>query len=284
MAATKERGHRTTAKELRARCRSIREQLIGQQLATAEEIAAVWPGGESNYGLGMTGWIECYAQLTRFAGRLETSGAAQSAAQSAQLESVVRAASSRAPKPVVLSCGDYAVHPKSAHTLAFLDSLEAVQRPLVRLMVTRAQDETLEPGELDALLPMARSLAQRTWAWVLLSPGVGLPFEDNAQLVPPAWTEQLTPEDLLTIYFAHREIHAEAVAIMSAAIPHDGGPVQSRLSLSGFLTGYASEHGLPPSQLMRQWSLPESVAAALASAEAHRVADENAKAKRSERA
>lgn len=280
MATTKHGAPRTTAKDLKTRCKSLRDQLIGQQLATAEEVAAVWPGGALNHGQGFTGWIETYAQLTRFAGRLEVSVETHSAAQSQQLEAVVRAASSRAPKPLALTVGDYAVHPKSAHTLAFLDSLEAVQRPLVRLMIDRAQDETLEPSELEALLPMTRSLAQRTWAWVLLTPGVGLPFDDFAPIDPPVWTKELTPEDLLAIYFAHRELHAEAVAIMSAAIPRDGGPAQSRLSLSGFLTGYASEHGLPPSQLMRQWSLPESVAAALASAESHRVAEENAKAKR----
>lgn len=265
--------------DLKARCRALGRDLVGQQIATADEVTAQMPGGQENPLAGLAGWIECYAQLTRFAGRLEATGSKN---DDAQLEAVVRAASTRAPVPLALSCGDHAVYPKSAHALAFLDALDAVQRPLMRVLVARAQDDALESTELDVLLPMARSLAQRTWAWVLLSSGVGLPFDDAAPIDPPAWTMELTPEDLLAIYTAHRRLHADAVAIMSAAIPREGGVAQSRLSLSGFLTGYASEHGLPPSQLMRQWSLPEAVAAALASAEAHRVADANAKARRPE--
>ncbi len=268
---------RTTASKLKSRCNSLRQQLGAYPEISQEELKDVWPGGKENPSRGFAGWIECYAQLLRLTGmvfRKEPEGGGE------ELEAVVRAASSRTPTQVILSVGNHAVYPKSAHSLAFLDSLEAVQRPLIRLMVDRAQDETLSPNEVDALLPLSRSLAQRTWAWVLLSPGVGLPFDDNAPLDPPEWTAELLPEDYLAIYFAHRELHAHSVAIMSAALPKEGGAVQSRLSLSGFLTGYAAEHGLPPSQLMRHWSLPEAVAAAVAASEAHRVAEANANNKR----
>lgn len=268
---------RITAAYLKGRCKELRSQLSSYQSVSPEELKDVWPGGAENPARGFSGWIKCYAQLHRLVGtvfRQEPEDGGE------KLEVVVRAASSRTPTPVILSVGNHAVYPKSAHSLAMLDSLEAVQRPLIRLMVDRAQDDTLTPNEVDALLPLSRSLAQRTWAWVLLSPGVGLPFDDNAPLDPPAWTADLLPEDYLAIYFAHRELHAQSVAIMSAALPKEGGAVQSRLSLSGFLTGYAAEHGLPPSQLMRHWSLPEAVAAAVAASEAHRVADANAKQNR----
>ncbi len=68
---------------------------------------------------------------------------------------------------------------------------------------------------------------------------------------------------------------------MASAMPREEGE-RSRLSLSGFLAGYASQHGIAPSHIMRRWSLGEAIAAATAAAESHRVSEINAKRKQRE--
>jgi hypothetical protein len=278
-------GRRTTrqytAKTLRTRCNALREQLLGQQLATAAELAAVWPGGPENGLTGFDGWIACFAQLTRFAGRLEALSSRQ-APDATLLENTVRAAAARQPVSVTLSIGDRLVYPKSAWALSWLDSLDAIMRPVARLVTELADTQGAPDEELRGLTALTQGMACRTWAWILLTEGVGLPFPSEGVIDPPEFTEHLLPEDYLAIFVAHRKLHFEAVAIMAAAMPDEERTERSRLSLSGFLSGYASEHGVPPSHLMRRWSFPEAMAAAVAAAEAQRVAEANAKAKRRE--
>lgn len=268
-----------TAPGLKARCRGLREQLEKQGVATAEEIARYWPGGSVNRYTGYDGWIECYAQLVRLAGRLERQTQTASQADD-KLEATVRAAAARQPIPVALSIGEYAVHQKSAYALAFLDSLEAASRPLAALHASLIDGSTEADQTLRAMPDLVAITAWRTWAWVLCTPGVALPFGDVGAIAPPAWTADLLAEDYLLIWTAHRRLHYEATAIMANAMASDGGPERSRLSLSGFLAGYGAEHGIAPSVLIRRWGFPEAVAAAVASYESHRVATANAEAER----
>lgn len=285
---TRTRPRRYTVPELRRRCQELRALVRAPRspLATEEEVRAAWPGGENNGDRGLDGWIECYAQLAAFHARAEVREMRKADA-SEQLESVVRAAAARSPIPVTLSIGERAVYPKSAWALAFLDALDAVIEPLAGLaseIGQSLQGETASDASLDTLRGMpalAQGMAWRTWAWVLLSEGVELPFPDEGVISPPEYTAQLLPEDFVRIWAAHRTLHYESTAIMALAMPSEPGE-PSRLSLSGFLAGYASEKGLAPSTLMRRWSFPEALAAAVSAYESHRVAEANAKRKRPE--
>jgi hypothetical protein len=269
--------------QLRAKCTELRRGLSvpGDALASDDEIRAAWPGGDRNPYRGLDGWIECYALLSALGARQELQ-ATRAEEASGALERTVRNAASRQPVTVSLSIGDRTVYPKSAWALAFLDSLDATMAPLAVVFSEIAEDEGGHEA-LRGLPSLAKGLAWRTWAWVLLSDDVGLPFPDEGVIEPPTWTEQLRPEDFLVIWKAHREIHYEASLIMSLAMPSEPGE-RSRLSLGGFLAGYGSEHGIAPSVLVRRWSFPEAMAAAVASYEAHRVAEANAKRKQGERA
>lgn len=266
-----------TLSYLRARCTELRQLLAapGAGSASPEELKAAWPGGAHNPHRGLDGWIECYALLRAYTDRHDLMTARAETASS-ELERAVRAAAARQPVPVSLSIGERMVYPKSAWALAFLDSLDAVVEPLVAAQLALVGTE--DADAIRALPSLAKGLAWRTWAWVLLSEGVGLPFPDEGVIEPPTWTEQLLIEDFLLIWKAHRQLHYEASVIMALAMPKEPGEA-SRLSLGGFLAGYASEHGIAPSVLMRRWSFPEAMAAAVASAESHRVAEANAKRK-----
>ncbi len=249
-------------------------------LATEEEVRAAWPGGEQNPDRGMDGWIECYAQLAGFSARAEIREMRKADA-SERLEAVVRAAAARAPIAVSLSIGERCVYPKSAWALAFLDALDRIIEPVaaVASQLGEALEGDASADTLRGMPALVQGTAWRTWAWILTSEGVGLPFPDEGEITPPAYTAELLPEDLVRIWMAHHQLHYDATAIMALAMPHEPGE-PSRLSLSGFLAGYGSEKGIAPSTLMRRWSFPEAMAAAVSAYESHRVAEANAERKR----
>lgn len=247
--------------------------MIEQGVATDVEVAAFWPGGSENPDTTFDGWVECYAQCTRLVGRLETQSTDTDAMRNA-LATAVRRAASRATLTVELSIGARVVSPKSAWALWWLESLDATAQSVA--MVADQLSQVAEGEALLGLPSLTQGLAWRTWAWILLSPGVGLPFESLDELDPPAWTSQLLPEDFLAIYKAHRTLHFEDTATMAAAFPSSNRE-KSRLYLGGFLSSHANEVGVAPSDIVRGWSLPEAFASAVSVAEAHRVSTANAK-------
>lgn len=270
------RTRRFTARALREECQALKADLLAQGLASVDECAAYWPGGAENADRGFDGFIVCFQQYGRLLGRLELR--ATSGVDDGQLERAVRAAAARQPMPVLLSIGDRNVYPKSAWALSFLESLDDIVAPMAALVAEISEHESSANDELRGMPRLVEGLAWRTWSWILLTEGVGLPFGDEGDITPPEWTSTLLFEDIITIWVAHRQLHADAAAIMTSAMPRERGE-RSRLTLSGFLAGYASEHGIAPSHIMRRWSLPEAIAAAMASAESHRVAEANAQRK-----
>ncbi len=253
-------------------------------LATDAEIAAVWPGGERNPLRGYDGWIECYAQLTAFGERDSMREGARATAKARVAEIVARAAA-RQPVPVELSIGLHAEYPKSAQTLALLDAIDAIVAPAAQEVVDLQQQlaEAEAPAaEKDVLLgrvwaAIARSLAMRTWAWILLTEGVDTPFGDTGTIEPPDWTAQLTAADVLAIYLAHRSLHHDDVHAMVLAMPRETGGERSALGFGGFGVGLAMELKVEPHRVVRRWSIPEQVAAGLTMHEQQRVAEANAK-------
>jgi len=262
-----------TARGLRQRCRGLRTAILEQQLATDAEVSACWPGGGDNADRGYDGWIECYAALKSFARRIEQQDQSTAAMRDA-LAAAVRRAASRASVPVELSVGTRHVHAKSAWALWFLQSLDDTVRSVA--VLAGELTEIAEAEELRGLPALTNGLAWRTWAWILTTEGVGMPFADAASMTPPLWTEQLLTEDYVALYLAHRSLHHDDIALMAGAFPSQGGE-RSRLDLGGFVAAHANEHGLRPSEIIRGWALPEVYAAAIAAAEQHRVAKANAK-------
>ncbi len=263
-----------TADVLRERCEILRASLSHPTtpLASPDEIAAVWPGGTSNPYKGADAWIEAYAALRSFARRKEARAARSN---SNRLAAVVRDAAARQPRVVSLSIGDRHVYPKSEASLRFLHHLDATVGAISESSVALEDEDSTR---LRLLAAIVHSDLLRTWAWVLLHPEPSLPIDDAEQIEPPEWTAQLTPNDYLTIFGAHVEVHRSSMETMAQAFPPEQGQ-KSRLGLGGFLSAFAAENGLVPSDVLRRYSVGEIYAAGIASAESHRVATANAKAK-----
>jgi hypothetical protein len=241
-------------------------------------LAAAWPGGKANRSAGHDAWIYCFSEYKAFARRIEIKEA-MAVSTREELAHAVQRAASRGAISVELSVGTKHVYPKSLWALCWLESLNAIVRP-----VEAVANELLQtPGaeSLRGLPPFAQGLAWRTWLWILTTPGVGVPFDDEDLITPPDWTASVVEEDFLLVYSAHRAIHRDDLALIANAFP-PSGQERTRLDLGGFIANHAHDIGVAPSDIMRKWSLPETFASAVASAEAHRVAKVNAKAARQE--
>lgn len=261
-----------TVRALRERCQHLRRSLTARG-TDASECAAYWPGGAENPTRDRGAWVHCYANLV---GMLRV---ADLHAAPGRADGAIAAALAAEPASVTLSDGTVrTVQPKSYHALRWLDTLDHTVQGWAGLMASLRPDA---PEELKALAlaPLAESLAVRLWAWVITEglpdAPAALPFDEDAAPAPPAWTSRLTPEDLLTLARAHAEVNGHRLRIIAEAFPSDrtGG---SRLPLSGFLGTAAQELGQRPATLLRQWSLGEVFAQAIAAAQAAREARESA--------
>jgi hypothetical protein len=183
------------------------------------------------------------------------------------------------------------VHPKSFHALAWLDSLDRQHQRGAQAAAAAAEmvsgglapnvlAEATELNTLLALAPLASSLSVRLWLWILTNEAPGLPFDEAVKdAEPPAWTLNVTPQDLLKVYEAHLKVNQERLGIIARAFPSDGRS-ESRLPLVGFIGVIASENGQDAKLLMRRHSLGKLFATSVSATEASRAAHEAAKKRR----
>lgn len=255
------------------RCRALRGTLLsrGESATTLDGYA---PGGAENAATDpFGGRVAEYALLRGRVAFLDW----MEQDRMARGQAALAAALVNAPVPVTLSDGEKrAVHPKSYHALAWCDALD---RALAEVSEKAHQ---LEDLEIRATAPLTKSLAVRLWAWILTCPEPGLPFDEGAPADPPAWTESLAPEDLLTLLSAHLEVNRERNRLVATLFPAER-EAESRLSLSGFLGTVAQELHQRPSDVLRRWTMGEAFAQAVVSAEAQREAKARAAADASER-
>jgi hypothetical protein len=254
---------RWDAEGLQAQCTALRE-VLGDGVATLDELAAYWPGGSENPEPDPLGrWIYCYAQYSRMAGRLDPQ---KTDAEIAKAEADVLAALRHAPVPVELVRTvrgrpvRLEVHPKSFETLLHI---EARDRELTRLT-----------GALEALQDLPAE-AQATWGrrltaeiayqthvlcWIVTHPGPGLPFPENrdAPAVPKRFRD-LEAQDVVSILRAHRRVAVVRLARVADLI--GGGKASGkRQSWASLGATAASELGVSSGALLRDWTLESWIA------------------------
>lgn len=265
-----------TKKALRLRCENLRAVAERRKLATPEELAAYWPGGEENSEPGIGAWIYCYASYVRIMGRDED-GTAFQRKKRADLETALTQALASEGETVRFTDGTaQTVYPKSYHALRYLDFLDRTKQ--VAIDEAASEVDVGAQYAVSALAPLVESLAVREWAWILCDPSPSLPFPDAGQHPePPEWTRALQAEDILALAHAHVRVNHARNALIAAAFPgeKDG---DAGLTLSGFIGVMADEKNLRANELMRNWPLGELFAQKVVAAHAQREAVKKAKA------
>lgn len=256
------------------RCRILSGSLRARGVPTPE-LEAMAPGGAKNPTTDPLGGAVVWFALLR--ARLEIAEHEQEQERRRGQEAVAAALVS-APVLVTLSVAGAprAVHPKSYHALRWCDSIDHALQGVV------AQAHALEDADVRALAPLTESLAVRLWAWILTHPAPDLPFDEQKAPEPPAWTAELTPDDLLVLLQAHLEVNRLRIARIALLFPGDEAR-ESRLSLAGFLGTIAQELGHRPFDVLRQWTLGEAFAQAVVASQSAREARAAADAAAAER-
>lgn len=256
--------------DLRRRCLTLREQLevAAADVVSPAEVAAYWPDGKENpltQAHSRKGqWIYCYASLVRLCDRLRTVPVDQGDAERAR-----RDAQTDTPVPVVLSTGTTVyVYPKSYVALEFCQTLDRAILRVVALTSEAAGAEDEGSERVLALAPLVRATAVLLWVWVITHPPAELPFPlyGSEDLSPPDWTHQLTGEDLLALWQAHRTVNGRRNALIASLMPDDV-QAKTRLSLESFLGAYAHEHGADVAHLMERIALGKLFAQAVSAAQ-----------------
>lgn len=255
--------------QLRNATELLCREVVALRRATEQELDAQRPGDAA----GADAWLAFLVWVA------ERKGTTPAKAERA-LERVMHEAMADVPVPIALSAGEtIAIHPKSLHALYELDVLDAtlrsVSRELSELGVAVLAGELVFADTVEAkvLATMLTSRSVQLYAWILATPGPGLPFDDQEQdPTPPGWTKTLSGKDLEAIVRAHLQVNREDIEFLAAAFPSEHEGSRTRLPLAGFVGSYANEIGEKPRELMCNVSLRSLFAGALAHAQALREA------------
>lgn len=264
-----------TISGLRARCLRMKDTIEARSLATKEEVAAWWPGGEHNRARTLGGWIVCYGQMCSFVGRR-----AVTTAEAERRERTMINALRNAPKAVPLISpieGQPAtlyVHPKGADALWTLAELERVLRETILWREAILQQDPQPPEGMTALGHIARMLARlhAIFAWIVTCPGPGVPYMAHFALPwdlaeePPAWCTALDAMDLLQLAQAHTEVNLGRLQALPKLAPAD--PAERGHGWATFFQSYAAEAKIPPAELMAWHPMTGLLTASALAAEA----------------
>ena len=273
-----------TAEDLEQRCTDLRE-VLGDGVATHEELADYWPGGSENPESDPLGrWIYCFQQYGRMLGRLDDQ---KSDAQRARAEADVLAALRRKPVVVELvapnrdgSPRTLLVHPKSFETLAHIEArdreLARLAEALERLQELPAQAQVAWGRKLLAEI----SYQQQVLCWIVTTPGPGLPFDEGkARPAVPKLYRALEAQDIVGILKGHRAVGALRLARV-ADLLGSGRAKGKRQSWAVLAASASSELGVSSGTLLRDWTLESWLAQLALTADAKAQAIDQSKRKR----
>ncbi len=234
------------------------------ELATHEEIAERWPGGKENPGRDYSAWASCYFNLGRFMGRLtdEQASDVDPAIADQALADALRGA------PVTVDQvdgGSRAVYPKSWHALIHCSERDGYKDHL------QAQYHRLAAAEASASVALVRgqilqemNYQLRVLAWIVCHEGPGLPFADgDLTPIPPDWTEQIHPLDIVRIVKAHQVVNGTRLALVFTLLAPKSDHGGSVTTFATLVTAAADRLKIPARRLARDETL-ESVIAQLA--------------------
>lgn len=266
-------------KVLRDECQLLSDAVRLAGLASPEWLAALRPGGEDNPDKGPRGWLRFYAQLHRLHAKQEHAATKD---QHAQDDGLAMAALAAREEPVRLLAPPEGapavlhVYPKGHDALLRITARDSLLGVLAARRATLQRSLVAEDRALLARLDEETAHQLQTMVWQVIHPGPWLPDGER-----PAWLSGLDALDLHRIVRAHQVVNGYRLrALQSLTSPSDGPKGSKRPSFAVYIAAVASEQGIPPHQMLRDWSLAEVLMAGQLSAQAKRDAVDTARAER----
>ena len=253
-------------KALQERCRVIEGTVRSRSLASAEELAAVRPGGGENPGHGLYQEVRHFGHLCGFLERDERSDPKQRAADAA-----LSAALLELPKPLEVvtrnadgSTTPWKVYPKSFRVIVDCDVRDRVLQALALRLdsLQSIPPDRLTAGIAEDLDRLSRELTRQMGmlAWIATSPGPGFPYPEGAdpEPDPPQEVADLDPWDLWQVASTWHKVNAERLemteVLLSPQRPNskDG---RQRPSWAVLFSSVGTDLDIDPARLMRDRSL-----------------------------
>jgi hypothetical protein len=269
------RGKRSiSTAELRAECAPLERAVLTERLAEREALARHRPGGAQNPARDARAWLAYYRYLHRCHARGAAGGGGAPALSREQADAVALDALRAQPIPVrrmnaLPDDPPLYVYPKSLDALLHVHALDRqlgyMTEQHARVTAALEQQHRAELAELLPRLADAISYAYQLLAWIVTTPGPGMPYgPDDDRPMPPESIRALEPWDVVRICAAHQrhlaQLHAVSV-LLDAKRPTEAGA--RRPSWSAFAAELAAESGTSVETIMKFRSLASELARAM---------------------
>jgi hypothetical protein len=264
---------------LQARCALLEASVRNAGTVTAEQIAAVRPGGKENPDQSAHGHLFFFGALSRWFGMGPQQPTRHTMRWDAGAMEDLRRALHAEPIELTLESGErVACHPKGE--LAIKEVM-INQVALRWITAVRLALEAMEPspGVIDTLAKAVEAEHQLHGEFVaiVLHPGAGLPWDRRSRWdrpLPPI-ADTVTAFDLMAIRRAYWETNLFRVNTIADRTREfvKGGDA---MPLEAYIGTLAGEMQLQPEVLVREWSRGETFAMSLTRFEANERAREKA--------
>jgi len=273
-------------RDLLAECRRLRDHLVSTGVATAEGLTPCEPGGRDNPDTGPRGVMIWHGLLhQRIGADRATREFTKATDGRSAADATVMAALAARPEGVTLVTPltdgrrQVGVHPKSPEALAWIAVQDRWMGELVAKRAIIAESQTAQDRHLTTRIDREILHTLHLFAWAVTHEGPRLPFAwDDEPEIPDA-IRDMDPMDIHRIAQAHVRVNGRRLQAVSALITSDSTPGSKPPAWSVFVAASASELGVQPSVMMRDWSLGELLASVRLAGQAKREAHEAAKAK-----
>jgi len=274
------------ASELQQTCEAYRQQLVAGRLATPEELAPYWPGGDENplpkgKKATLRHWVRCVTVYGGFARRVEWREAKRDPTGNREKREILLDAIGEVPETVELLGIDQATGQRRTLTVYQKGdvALKEVHKANAELAVCVEQYEAWSKQDTVASLSAAGrwleelTYLQRLVAWIVPTPGPRLPYAEGERTpaLPPEYAD-LSPVDFYGIAQAYQRVNILPLTVLEQSLTPKG-----RADWATFWTGAEFELGESVPRLRRDRGLASLVCTVSEHARAQEEAHARAK-------
>jgi hypothetical protein len=273
--------------DLKRGSETYRQQLIAGRLATADELAPYWPGGEENeIAAGKRAtvrhWLRCYTVYGGFARRVEWREAKRDGSAEGQRR-VLLDAIGEVPEVVELMGIDPATNRRRTLTVYQKSdvALKEVHKANMDLAICVEQYEAWTQRDTVAAVEAAgrwldeMTYLQRLIIWIVTTGGPRLPYPEGERCpdLPPEYAD-LSPVDFYGVAQAYQRVNVLPLTVLEQSLTPKG-----RADWATFWAGAEAETGVAAPMLRRDRGLAGLVCTVTERARAQDEARAEAKAR-----